>query len=155
TIVGHRQMGMVFTVSVIGDDQQVATDGGDRGDDRGDRADDGGAGGEHGAGDEHGAAGHGRHHGGTGPYHGGDRAPGAEGPPAGDGPRPMIRPDGDDLTGFIDPELPPLARDHEAGTVHELTLTAQEVELEVAPGVWQKRWTFNGQVPGPTLHGRV
>ena len=24
-----------------------------------------------------------------------------------------------------------------------------------SPGVRQKRWTFNGAVPGPTLHGRV
>jgi nitrite reductase (NO-forming) len=31
----------------------------------------------------------------------------------------------------------------------------KEVELEVAPGVRQKRWTFDGVVPGPTLHGRV
>ena len=36
-----------------------------------------------------------------------------------------------------------------------MTLTIEEVELEVAPGVRQKRWTFNGAVPGPTLHGRV
>src|SRR5690606_24947864 len=27
--------------------------------------------------------------------------------------------------------------------------------LEVAPGVRQTRWTFNGGVPAPTLHGRV
>ena len=39
--------------------------------------------------------------------------------------------------------------------VHELTLTAQELELEVAPGITQTRWTFNGQVPGPTIRGRV
>ena len=36
-----------------------------------------------------------------------------------------------------------------------VTLTIEEVELEVAPGVRQKRWTFGGAVPGPTLHGRV
>ena len=36
-----------------------------------------------------------------------------------------------------------------------MTLTIEEVELEVAPGVRQRRWTFNGAVPGPTLHGRV
>jgi len=29
------------------------------------------------------------------------------------------------------------------------------VPLEVAPGVWQKRWTYNGSPVGPTLHGRV
>ncbi len=38
---------------------------------------------------------------------------------------------------------------------HAVTLTIEEVELEVAPGVRQKRWTFDGTVPGPTLHGRV
>jgi len=39
--------------------------------------------------------------------------------------------------------------------VHRLTLEAKEEPLEVAAGVWQRRWTFNGRVPGPTLHGRV
>lgn len=51
----------------------------------------------------------------------------------------------------VDPTLPPLT----ASTVHKVTLTVREVEIEVAPGVRQKRWTFNGSVPGPTLHGRV
>ncbi len=51
----------------------------------------------------------------------------------------------------VDPVLAPLGD----ARVHRLTLTAEEVELEVAPGVTQTRWTFNGQVPGPTLHGRV
>jgi nitrite reductase (NO-forming) len=36
-----------------------------------------------------------------------------------------------------------------------VTLTLEEAELEVAPGVRQKRWTFDGTTPGPTLHGRV
>ena len=36
-----------------------------------------------------------------------------------------------------------------------MTLTATEVELEVAPGITQIAWTFNGTVPGPTLRGRV
>ena len=39
--------------------------------------------------------------------------------------------------------------------MHTLTLTVEEVVVEVSPGVWQKRWTYNGQVPAPTLHGRV
>ncbi len=39
--------------------------------------------------------------------------------------------------------------------VHELTLRATELQREVAPGVAQNMWTFNGQVPGPTLRGRV
>lgn len=41
------------------------------------------------------------------------------------------------------------------GTEHRLTVRAQEKLLEVAPGVRQRMWTFNGTVPGPTLHGRV
>ncbi len=41
------------------------------------------------------------------------------------------------------------------GTVHRVTIAVEEKVLEVAPGVWQKRWTYNGTVPGPTLHGRV
>ncbi|MFC6705583.1 multicopper oxidase domain-containing protein [Flexivirga alba] len=50
-----------------------------------------------------------------------------------------------------DATLPPLI----AGTVHHVTLTVRDVKLQVAPGIWQTRWTYNGQVPGPTLHGRV
>jgi nitrite reductase (NO-forming) len=42
-----------------------------------------------------------------------------------------------------------------AERVHRVTLTVEEVTVEVAPGVTQKRWTYNGQSPGPTLHGRV
>lgn len=51
----------------------------------------------------------------------------------------------------VDPAVDP------SGTTrtHRLTLTAEEAELEVAPGVTQTRWTFNGRVPGPTLRGRV
>ena len=30
-----------------------------------------------------------------------------------------------------------------------------EEEMEVAPGVRQTRWLFNGQAPGPTLRGKV
>ena len=47
--------------------------------------------------------------------------------------------------------LPPL----DDRRTRAVTLTIEEVELEVAPGVRQKRWTFGGTVPGPTLHGRV
>jgi nitrite reductase (NO-forming) len=47
--------------------------------------------------------------------------------------------------------LPPLGDEK----LHRLTLVAEEDPLEVAPGVWQLRWTFNGRAPGPTLHGRV
>lgn len=57
------------------------------------------------------------------------------------------------VTEPVDPVLAPLTTP--AGTTHRLTLRATEEEIEVAPGVTQVRWTFNGQVPGPTLRGRV
>lgn len=50
-----------------------------------------------------------------------------------------------------DPVLPAT----ESGTVHEIALDATETLIEVAPGVTQLMWTFNGQVPGPTLHGKI
>jgi len=49
------------------------------------------------------------------------------------------------------PELPPVG----PGTVHRLTLTIEEVVREVAPGVTQRLWTFDGTAPGPILHGHV
>jgi len=42
-----------------------------------------------------------------------------------------------------------------AGTVHKITLVAREQVFEVAPGVKQQMWTFNGTVPGPTLRGKI
>ena len=42
-----------------------------------------------------------------------------------------------------------------ASAVHRIDLTVQEVEREVAVGVRQRLWTFNGTAPGPTLRGRV
>ncbi|GGM94475.1 multicopper oxidase [Terrabacter tumescens] len=50
-----------------------------------------------------------------------------------------------------DPVLPPLT----AARTHRVTLTVEEQEQEVAPGRWQRRWTYDGTSPGPTLHGRV
>ncbi|MDZ4827284.1 MAG: multicopper oxidase domain-containing protein [Actinomycetota bacterium] len=40
-------------------------------------------------------------------------------------------------------------------TVHEIAFSATEIEIEVAPGVTQLMWTFNDQVPGPTLRGNI
>jgi nitrite reductase (NO-forming) len=48
------------------------------------------------------------------------------------------------------PELPPAS----AETTKHITLEVKDVNLEVAPGVVMKAWTFNGTVPGPTLHVR-
>jgi nitrite reductase (NO-forming) len=50
-----------------------------------------------------------------------------------------------------DPVLAPAP----GGTVHDIELHATEVEIEVSPGVSQMMWTFNDQVPGPVLRGRV
>lgn len=65
-------------------------------------------------------------------------------------PTPVLDPDAS-VEHPVDPVLAPLTGER----VHRLTLTAQEVELEVAPGITQTRWTFNGGPVGPTLHGRV
>ncbi len=51
----------------------------------------------------------------------------------------------------FDPALAPAP----GGTEHELTFRATETVMEVAPGVTQEMWTFNDQVPGPTLRGKV
>ena len=50
-----------------------------------------------------------------------------------------------------DATLPP----RETGRVHRRTLTVTEVEAEVAPGVTQRLWTYDGSSPGPVLHGQV
>jgi nitrite reductase (NO-forming) len=50
-----------------------------------------------------------------------------------------------------DPTLAPAP----GGTEHTLTMHATEKVIEVAPGVKQQLWTFNDQVPGPTLRGKV
>jgi manganese oxidase len=42
-------------------------------------------------------------------------------------------------------------RQEGGGTVREYEITAEEVEIEVAPGVMYPAWAYNGQVPGPTL----
>jgi len=36
-------------------------------------------------------------------------------------------------------------------TVREFELTAEDTEIEVAPGIVYPAWAYNGQVPGPTL----
>jgi nitrite reductase (NO-forming) len=117
SVVGHRQMGMVFKVNAIG------------------------------------AAGIA-----SPPTEG--TTPGASSPPmagmdhgAATGPSPAIDfmapwPAG---SASYDPVLPPLTNEN----VHHITLTAEDVKIEVAPGVYQTRWTYNGGSVAPTLHGRV
>ena len=50
-----------------------------------------------------------------------------------------------------DPTLAPAP----GATEHRLTMTVSDTVVEVAPGVRQTLWTFNGTAPGPTLHGKV
>jgi len=50
-----------------------------------------------------------------------------------------------------DPALQPTSGAKE----HRLTMTVRDTVVEVAPGVRQRLWTFNGTAPGPTLHGKV
>ncbi len=55
-----------------------------------------------------------------------------------------------EFTAF-DPALQPAP----GGREHEVTIRVDEKVVEVAPGVTQELWAFNGQVPGPVLRGRV
>jgi nitrite reductase (NO-forming) len=50
-----------------------------------------------------------------------------------------------------DAALPPLAKSR----MHRRTFVVRDVVLEVAPGVTQRLWTYDGNAPGPVLHGRV
>jgi nitrite reductase (NO-forming) len=50
-----------------------------------------------------------------------------------------------------DPSLAPAP----GGTVHNVEMRATEELIEVAPGVTQMMWTFNGKVPGTILRGKV
>jgi nitrite reductase (NO-forming) len=49
----------------------------------------------------------------------------------------------------------PLAPATPSGTLHQITMHATEERLEIAPGTKQTMWTFDGQVPGPVLRGKV
>ncbi|WPJ91957.1 multicopper oxidase domain-containing protein [Corynebacterium sp. UMB2355A] len=70
-------------------------------------------------------------------------------------PRPVVAADGpDDGLVYRDPALPP-APDAPERTVHEHTWHVTEGERQVAPGVTQPVWTFDGKMPGPVLRGRV
>lgn len=51
----------------------------------------------------------------------------------------------------FDPQLAPAP----GGTNHRIEIHAAEKTLEIAPGLAQEMWTFNGRVPAPTLRGKV
>lgn len=56
------------------------------------------------------------------------------------------------LDSAIDPKLKPLPKGRKT---HKVRIEISEEPIEIAPGVWQKRWTYNGGPLGPTLHGHV
>lgn len=107
SIVGHRQMGMVFDVHVTGEPTDQTTEH------------------EHDASDTA-----------TGPGAAADLDFLADWP--------------EEFTGY-DPVLDPAP----SGTTHEYTFEMTEDPIEVAPGVEQVRWTFNGDSTGPTLRGKI
>jgi nitrite reductase (NO-forming) len=51
----------------------------------------------------------------------------------------------------FDPTLAPAP----GGAIHNVTFRINEITREVAPGVTQQAWTFNGQVPAPILRGHI
>jgi nitrite reductase (NO-forming) len=51
----------------------------------------------------------------------------------------------------FDPSLQPAP----GATVHDVEWAMTEEVIEVAPGVTQQMWLFDGQYPGPTLRGKV
>ncbi|MFI8092768.1 multicopper oxidase domain-containing protein [Streptomyces sp. NPDC086080] len=137
SVVGHRQMGMVFAVKVTGDGATAQED---------EAGKDGGAAHDHGtAHDEGGTA--------SEDDSGSDAdAADADAADAADAFDPMAEPS----EGFTarDAALPPTT-DASGPRLHKRTLTVQEAEAEVAPGVRQTLWTFGGTAPGPVLRGRV
>ncbi len=56
-----------------------------------------------------------------------------------------------ELQTIVDPTAPAPSPE----SVHRVEMRVTETPIEVAPGVWQKRWTFNGGPVGPTLRGKV
>ena len=108
SVVGHKQMGMVFKVNVTGADSSVNTDA---------------------------HAGH----------HGTPDTPDSDSMKMQHGAKPGKGFTARDASLGAAPE----------GRVHRKIFTVTEKKTEVAPGVTQVLWTFNGTAPGPILHGRV
>ncbi|MFJ5838600.1 multicopper oxidase domain-containing protein [Streptomyces shenzhenensis] len=121
SVVGHRQMGMVFAVRITG----VTGAGSDSGTDSG--------------GSAH-------------AHSGGGSTSAATDDTAATAFDPMAEP----AAGFTarDARLPAATRGA-SPQLHKRTITVKEVTREVAPGVRQKLWTFDGTAPGPVLRGRV
>ena len=130
SVVGHRQMGMVLNVKVLGGVAPAASDQSQH---------------------EHGPSATG-----AGEPAGGDDSSMPDGS-AYDAGAPSAAEELDFLAapgaGFTarDATLPALSDEG----VHRRTFTVSELDRELAPGVTQRLWTFNGTAPGPVLHGRV
>ena len=123
SVVGHRQMGMRFAVTVVGVATPAASAAATTG----------------------AASGHGQSPG-QAPRQSPGQSPGSGVDLHAPFPADFVA---------VPPLAPAPAASTAASTTHRITLTISEIDLQVAPGVWQKRWTFNGVVPGPTLRGKV
>ncbi|MGQ0562321.1 MAG: multicopper oxidase domain-containing protein [Gemmatimonadota bacterium] len=65
-----------------------------------------------------------------------------------------IRPGGFDPSAFLEHfDYGKVSRLPGGRTLREYHMVATDTEIEVAPGVFFPAWTYNGQVPGPTLRG--
>jgi len=63
-----------------------------------------------------------------------------------------IRPGGFDPTAFLTHfDYGTVSKTADGQTVREYHMAAMDKEIEVAPGVFFPAWTYNGQVPGPTI----
>ncbi|MDN5764860.1 MAG: multicopper oxidase domain-containing protein [Humibacillus sp.] len=125
SVVGHRQMGMVFEVVAVG-----VPVGNEAGTADGDESDDAATG--------------------TGSHHGAQRdgvGPETAGAPA--------RLDFSRMPGAGFTAHPAQLPAASSKRIHRQTFTISDVVREVAPGVVQTLWTYNGSVPGPTLRGKV
>lgn len=141
SIAGHRQMGMVFAVNAIGgagEKTAAGQDGSGSSGDSGDSDSNGMAGMDHG---DHGGMDHGSDNG----------TSGGEQSAAGD--LDFMAEPGRDFAAR-DAALPKPDKSAKPKTIKK-TFTVSEVEREVAVGVKQKLWLFNGTMPGPTLRGKV
>lgn len=127
SVAGHRQMGMVMTIEVIGA-PDISENTGDHDSDSGQR----------GQLEQPGHSGYSDH----------DTTPTEQTVTAGS--FDLMAEPGPDAA-LYDPRLQPAPATRE----HRVRLVVTETEVEVAPGVRQTRWTFGGTAPGPVLRGKV
>lgn len=126
TVPGHKVAGMTLSIVVTGADD------GSAGTDPGGTTSDG--------------AGHD-----MGSMDGGSMPAGGSGVGVGDAPAIDFQADPEQDWQPYDPALQPAP----GAIEHQLSMTVRDTVVEVAPGVRQTLWTFNGTSPGPTLHGKV